>query len=338
MVATFRSASVKGATLGADVTIAKPAGAVEGDVIFAIGRCTGGLTKPSAEWFIHPNSFSSAGPLFWLPCGASEPADYTFVTGGSGSAVVLLVCYSGVDNTSPTDDADVFVGTGNLTLPSVDSLGGTLAQLCCKLNAVTWTPPGTAAEHFDALDTGFSGAAGDETVSSGATGSRLWTPSLITGNGIGYILALNDSSVDASVVIPSAASATAQGEVPTVTGGASVEIPSSASANAQGIVPDVSVGGAVSFSVPEAALATAQGQVPTVTTEVLQTSITNIARLRAAAALSIIEPELSTIDTGWLLREYWGRRAGIVGDLSEYSVNDIISVNFPGSHFIRDVV
>lgn len=99
------------------MTVTKPTGTVQNDVLIAAVMCNGGstvtITPPSPFWnlILRSDISASAGAdrtvalaTYALVAGASEGASYTFDLGSAQFAPVAgILCYSGGDTTQPTD-------------------------------------------------------------------------------------------------------------------------------------------------------------------------------------------------------------------------------------------
>jgi hypothetical protein len=199
MAASYQAFAHRSETLGGDPVVTKPTGTVDGDLLIAIGILSGAgtITKPDASWNTHANSQGAGAPLFWK-IASGEPANYTFAVSSTFTSQILIVRVSGADLTTPIDVASGLVvasGTAAIVIPSVTPSGANnlLLQLCVKLQNTTYTPPGTAAERFDATSATQSAvsAGGDEIVGAGATGTRTWTAAATGGFSVGYMLAIN---------------------------------------------------------------------------------------------------------------------------------------------------
>ena len=191
MTASWRSVSIGTGLTGADVTVAVPSGTVDGDLLVAMGAATAStqFSTPTG-WTLHGATINLFHPL-WTRTANSEPANYTFVTTGTGNAMVQIVR---IDGWASIDAAAGVVGTGALVIPSVTSAGAgrRLMQMANKTNAVTtFTGPGSQTERYDAQTAGnYTYAGGDEVVGSGATGTRTWTPAAGGATGCAYMLAI----------------------------------------------------------------------------------------------------------------------------------------------------
>ena len=147
---TFQTSSSNGTTTLPNLTITKPAGTVQNDVLVAgITFRTNspgspadystdiGITSVPAGWTLVPSgrldafpgnltSTSSALTVYWKVAGASEPASYTWSyacvnVSGTDSCNVLgfqaatggILRFSGVDTTTPIDVENGLIAAGN---------------------------------------------------------------------------------------------------------------------------------------------------------------------------------------------------------------------------------
>lgn len=108
MTITFRIASTDAAT-ATSVNPAKPVGLADGDVLVAVSNVDANetITAPG-DWtacFAQEQTGTQTVRAWYrvVPTASAEPATYAF--GGTGSVArrTTIVCYSGVDNTTPMD-------------------------------------------------------------------------------------------------------------------------------------------------------------------------------------------------------------------------------------------
>lgn len=108
------------ATGSTSVTINKPTGAVEGDIILVdvniLNNSAFTMTAPDASWtqvdFFRQATKSQASYLWWKVCGASEPASWTFTTSSTSVyGTYISVAYSGCDTTTPIHKHDLSFDT-----------------------------------------------------------------------------------------------------------------------------------------------------------------------------------------------------------------------------------
>lgn len=202
MAVTFVSESASSGVAGGDVTVTKPAGLAVGDLMLAIGVTTAAQTiTPPGTWSTHPQSISTARPLFYRVADAADvaAANFLFVTSGAATGAVAICAYRGVDPVTPLAGTAGSVSTGSTTLTITaanPSVAATLVQLVIKLNLATWTPPGTVSpERWDHTIAGVgSTAGGHETVPSGSTGTRAWVASAGAASGVGYAVPVREAT------------------------------------------------------------------------------------------------------------------------------------------------
>lgn len=192
--------------LGGDIAVPKGAGVVDGLFLVAlIGTSSGSGSAPAA------GSGWSAGPLLDADCrieykwAASEGSTWAWVVPGAANGFAMVAGFSGVDRANPFGDCDFVhtTTTGDAVLPSVDATAETLYSFQMVAKAITaantWTPPGSVTEDADGTIGGSLGwkyAAGHETLSVGASGTRSWDPSNTGSNQLfGTILTLRDAAL-----------------------------------------------------------------------------------------------------------------------------------------------
>lgn len=168
----------------------------------AIGVTTAAQTiTPPGTWSTHPQSISTARPLFYRVADAADvaAASFLFVTSGAATGAVAICAYRGVDPVNPLAGTAGSVSTGSTSVvitAANPSVAATLVQLVIKLNLATWTPPGTVSpERWDHTIAGVgSTAGGHETVPSGSTGTRTWTASAGAASGVGYAVPVREAT------------------------------------------------------------------------------------------------------------------------------------------------
>lgn len=202
MAVTFVSESASSGLAGADVTVTKPVGLAVGDLMLAIGVTTAAQTiTPPGPWSTHPQSISTARPLFYRVADAADvaAANFLFVTSGAATGAVAICAYRGVDPVTPLAGTAGAISTGSTSVvitAATPSVAATLVQLVIKLNLATWTPPGTVSpERWDHSIAGVgSTAGGHESVPSGSTGTRTWTASAGAAAGTGYAVPIREAT------------------------------------------------------------------------------------------------------------------------------------------------
>lgn len=180
-------ASSSGASLptagGGTLSITKPSGVAAGDLLLAfVILGNGAALTPNAgdSWNTTVNAAGVKG--YWKIAGSSEPASYTFARGNTLAGISgTIVRLTGAHPTAPIDTASAQTGGTDSTviIPSLTpaASGRFLFQIAQTLAATSFTPPGTATERFDAqyATATTTSAGGDETIGSGATGTRTWS-------------------------------------------------------------------------------------------------------------------------------------------------------------------
>lgn len=174
------------------VTVGKPAGIVEGDLMLTF--LFSGDTNPSTQsvttlsgWTLiqsHPsdNSGLSQINVYRKVAGGSEPADYTWVQSLSQRFYAVCVELTGADT---ADIVDVSAGFSddewdvNIVCPSVNATDadGLLVTMFGSANTDATTPPGGHTELFNVEEewAGMADGGGigyEILTSSGATGTR----------------------------------------------------------------------------------------------------------------------------------------------------------------------
>lgn len=202
MAITWVAESAASAVAGGDPVVTKPVGLAVDDLMLAIGVTTAAQTiTPPGTWSTHPQSLSTARPLYYKIADAADvaAANFTFVTSGAATCNVVISVYRGINVSNPFAGTAGVVSTASTTVTiaqATPSVAATLAHLVIKLNLNTWTPPGTVSpERWDhTISTTGSTAGGHELVAAGATGTRTWTASTGAAAGLGYIVPLREAT------------------------------------------------------------------------------------------------------------------------------------------------
>jgi hypothetical protein len=110
----FRAAATATATSSpSSVTITKPTGTVDNDVMLAALSCDGGSITPPAGWtLVQSLPSTDADQIFevYRRVAASEGANYQFNLSGVFEVVSAIVTYSGNDTTTPVDTSSERAG------------------------------------------------------------------------------------------------------------------------------------------------------------------------------------------------------------------------------------
>lgn len=157
-----------------------------GDLLLAF--CCANNTTPtwsSSGWTNFAQDTSVASAFLYRIADGTEGSTITFTrSNATGASEVTVVRISNPNGTTPLDVAGFVGGSGSVILPSItvtqsDALLFQFASRLVSLSGQSWTPPGTATERFDqdAPTNTLRVAGGDESVQSGATGTRTWTQS-----------------------------------------------------------------------------------------------------------------------------------------------------------------
>ena len=158
--ATFRAAASASATTG-NITITKPTGTVENDVLIAsigVRPNTTGITPPTGWTLVRrvdttgPDANSLA--VYRLAAGASEPASYTWTLTGVSASSGGIQSFTGVDTTTPIDVENgqtTASGLSHATPSIVTTLPNTMLVTSHTFASTsTWTPPAGVTESVDA--------------------------------------------------------------------------------------------------------------------------------------------------------------------------------------------
>lgn len=190
------------ATGGDPVVSLASLGLAVDDLMLAVGVSTGAQTlTPPAGWSTHPNSISTARPLYYKFADASDVAtpSFTFVSSGVANTQVTISVYRDVNKTNPFSGTAGSVATTSttMTIAGANPAGPcTLAQIVGKLGLTSYTPPGTATERFDhSVGVIGSTAGGDEAIAASGAINRTWTAAAGTASGVGYAVGLRQKTV-----------------------------------------------------------------------------------------------------------------------------------------------
>jgi hypothetical protein len=176
----YRSSDSNAATSATSLTLNKPAGVVDGDVMVAsISFILSGMTFPTipAGWTqerLATNGGSGVGVFVKVASG--EPASYTWGTSGASNMAGAISSYIGVDNTTPVDAENGglvanFTSVTTVTPATmlvVSSFAGNIST------TITFTPPAGMTERVDRANA----AATFVTVEQA---DALWAPAAASG-------------------------------------------------------------------------------------------------------------------------------------------------------------
>jgi hypothetical protein len=186
---SVRSASSASVNSAAAISIAKPAGAAQGDLLLAIVAHQGGTNRtmtPPAGWTAVPNADYAQGTnarihAWYKFAGASEPSSYTFNLSGSEDQAGGILAITGASATAPINASLGQVSTASTVSVVAPSITTTVANALLVFGGAvnvtaTFTPPALMTEWFDVTSGGAfrisTEAAVQVIASPGATGTR----------------------------------------------------------------------------------------------------------------------------------------------------------------------
>lgn len=197
-----RGTSTTAISTNTNLTINKPTGVVEGDVMLVnIAKENNGTTNPSLSgWTLIAgaaiNGSDIRGAVLYKVAGASEPANYTFALGtNTNDAVGSIVAFSGVDVSGPnpfdvapgslsTSTTGASITATGITTTTANAAVILFAQSGDNNTFSSWstTSPGTLTELYEnpfnsSNDDLSVGAAWAIKPSAGATGDGTVTQS-----------------------------------------------------------------------------------------------------------------------------------------------------------------
>ncbi len=193
-----------GTSASSSHVFAKPAGAVEGDLLVCFFDHVSGSTSVNvipADWTQTYDIANTSGGFtsfstnaFWKIAGAAEPVDYTFGLSSAQRAQGVMLCYSGAlpgmviadvmssnfVNASTTATA---VGAPSVTTTVDGSLLVTAHHVGYNVVGATWTPPTGMTERSDDVSSSTTTSMSMEVNelilgAAGATGAQTATASV----------------------------------------------------------------------------------------------------------------------------------------------------------------
>lgn len=191
MAATFRTVAT-GTADGGNISVTKPSGTVDGDLLFAVHwqDPDGAPASQTASGWTQVGSTqdnANGSTKLWRKAASSEGASYTFGGDASGSSVVIVIRVDGHNAASPIDAGPSF-GTGATSTshvaPDISPAGSDSLLVCGAYGLVagsetrTYTAPGTMTEQADLQPSGLwvvGTLATQSLAASGATGTRTFT-------------------------------------------------------------------------------------------------------------------------------------------------------------------
>ncbi len=207
---SFR-ASAQAVTTSTSITVDKPTGTVQNDVMVATiftrsDSDEGAITQTGpAGWTLVRRTAQGGNDAIEMEtwrkvAGASEPANYAwgFVQSAGGGAIGIIQAYSGVDTATPVDveGGQLNASSTSVTAPSITTtVANTMLVGSFGIRSLsTFTPPTGMTERVDAAQTSAGLEGTDELFAgAGATGTRVATGT-VAGANIAHILALRPAS------------------------------------------------------------------------------------------------------------------------------------------------
>lgn len=194
------------------LTITKPAGTVNGDVLIAsiaASSSTATITPPSGWTLVNSATQSNTNPsklsTYSLAAGASEPASYTWTASGSPDVVGSIAAFSGVDSGASMINVQSAQATGSALTHAAASITTTVANTMLvsthvQASSSSWTIAGMT-EVGDVASRTVSNAAGISMemnylaqAAAGASGAKTATANANADFGATQMLALTPAS------------------------------------------------------------------------------------------------------------------------------------------------
>lgn len=196
---TFRASTTQGSSaLQTNLVMTTPTGTVSGDLLIAtitVGNRT--ITTPSG-WtlakFINDSTAGSYLYVFYRILAAAPASTYTFTASNQTGWDGCMASYSGVTSVGASAIQTNVTSSTNIIAPSVTATGGSKLFCCFSEDGATGTitaPTGMTLRAFANINTSRLNAIADQTVGSGATGTRSapFSASVsVTSNGFSMII------------------------------------------------------------------------------------------------------------------------------------------------------
>lgn len=196
------ASSANNGTGATSLSINKPTGVAQGDVMLATVTATGtgAITAPSG-WTVVTNTTQGTTlreATYYKVAGASEGASYSWSLGTSRSTSGGIVDYSGINQTAPVDASATATATsGNAVAASVTTSAASdkVVAAVSFATATTVTPGAATTERYDVSSGSTTSEAADFTqASAGATTAKTATPAASGSAWIAATVALRDAS------------------------------------------------------------------------------------------------------------------------------------------------
>lgn len=183
------------------LSITKPTGVAQGDVMLAAVTATGtGTVTAPAGWTVVKNTTQGTTlrqAVYYKVAGASEGASYSWGLGTSRSTSGGIIDYRGANQTAPVDASATATATsGNPVAPSVttSAAGDQVVAAISLGTATTVTEDAATTERYDVQSGSTTSQAADfSQAAAGATATKTVTPALGSA-WIAATVALRDAS------------------------------------------------------------------------------------------------------------------------------------------------
>jgi hypothetical protein len=189
-------------SLDLSCVVNKPAGVVDGDLLVAHNVWDGNVMTPPAGW----TQFATATyTRAWWRIASAEPASYTFGNKAPNStASVTILRITGHHPATPISSGQIapLASGANITLPTstATAAGSGLLQMIFLSGVSSLTPPVNTSEFYDKIIGGSATIAGGcETIPTGSTGTRTWTPPA-TSSMLGLIVIIEPLPLEPNIV------------------------------------------------------------------------------------------------------------------------------------------
>jgi hypothetical protein len=175
----YRSSDSNGANSATSITVNKPAGVVDGDVLVGSVSFSTAITFTSAPagWTqVRISTNGGVGVGVWVKVASGEPASYTWNTSAASSMAAGISAYIGVDNTTPVDAENGGMLANGTSVTTVTPATMLVVSSMKGNNgvSVTFTPPAGMNERVDRVSTAATFTAIEQA-------DALWAPAAASG-------------------------------------------------------------------------------------------------------------------------------------------------------------
>ena len=194
--------ATSGAATATSLTITRPAGTVQGDVLVAaivVDGGTGVTVTPPAGWTLARSETQGTNlrtSVYTRPAGGSEPASYVFTLSAARKVAGSISAYTGVDTTTPVEanaGANSATAATLLTAPSVTTVSNhrTIVAVYGLRSAASFTPGAGVTERADVSTSGAPSVAVSVTDRNlAAAGSSGTTTATATVAGVSAVVTI----------------------------------------------------------------------------------------------------------------------------------------------------